>query len=140
MGIATAQIKAFAKAIPGARALKHFLFSANAQPLSLYRRARWALWKLSLLSLERSGENFYITRFSMYRRLQEIAPNMPIQSGRALSISDSHRLLDFLGIQTTELIRADYPEYSLLSLAFQDSSFDFIVSDQVFEHLEGNPH
>ena len=34
---------------------------------------------------------------------------------------------------------ANYPQYDLMNLSFEDGSFDFVVSDQVLEHLDGNP-
>ncbi len=39
----------------------------------------------------------------------------------------------------SEIVSADYPDHNILSLRFPDESFDYVVSDQVFEHIEGDP-
>lgn len=56
-----------------------------------------------------------------------------------VSISHSENLADLVGLQASEIVSADYPEHNFLSLAFNDESFDYILSDQVLEHIEGNP-
>jgi len=75
----------------------------------------------------------------MYERLRSLGLALPKRAGRLLSISHSENLAELMGITPTEIIRANYPEHSLLSLNFADSSFDFVVSDQVLEHVEGDP-
>ena len=36
-------------------------------------------------------------------------------------------------------MEASYPAHNILSLDFEDTSYDFVLSDQVLEHVEGNP-
>lgn len=81
----------------------------------------------------------HITRYSLYKRLQECGPTLPLKEGKVLSISHSENLVDLLGIKATEIVPADYPEVSIFDLGFPDSTFDFVVSDQVLEHIEGYP-
>ena len=81
----------------------------------------------------------HVTRYFMYGRLGSIGPLLPRRGGRVLSISHSANLGGLLGLQPTELIEANYPDHSMLSLGFPDSSYDFVLSDQVLEHVEGNP-
>ena len=64
---------------------------------------------------------------------------LPHRSGRVLSISHSENLATLLGLQPTEVVEASYPAHNILSLDFEDTSYDFILSDQVLEHVEGNP-
>jgi SAM-dependent methyltransferase len=45
-----------------------------------------------------------------------------------------------MGLQPSEIVVADYPKHDMLSLDFEDDSFDYIVSDQVLEHVEGDPY
>ena len=57
-----------------------------------------------------------------------------------LSISHSSALVECIGLEEAEVIEANYPEYSAIDLhAFESESFDYVVSDQVLEHVEGNP-
>jgi SAM-dependent methyltransferase len=75
----------------------------------------------------------------MYDRLRSVGPRLPAGNGRVLSISHSENLVDLVGLEPTEIVPADYPEHDFLSLAFEDESFDYVLSDQVLEHVEGNP-
>jgi SAM-dependent methyltransferase len=102
-------------------------------------KLRRLLWEASLFGLAREDANFTVTRYSMYRRLQEIAPILPIREGRVLSISHSRTLIDVLGIDAHEVTEASYPESNILALPFKDAAFDFVLSDQVLEHVEGDP-
>src|SRR5882672_10130836 len=101
-----------------------------------YRLLRKLAWKVSLTGLSRGP---HVTRYFMYGRLKSIAPLLPRRTGRILSISHSANLADLLGLQPTETVEANYPDHDMLSLKFPDGSFDFVLSDQVLEHVEGNP-
>ncbi|WP_331272920.1 methyltransferase domain-containing protein [Motilibacter deserti] len=82
----------------------------------------------------------HITRFVMYDRLAEVGRGFrPSPAARTLSISRSTQLCTVLGLDGTAITEADYPDVNILSLPYADASFDFVVSDQVFEHIEGNP-
>lgn len=102
-----------------------------------YRLARKVLWRLSMLGLARGP---HVTRYAMYRRLREIAPLLSQKTGRALSISHSGVLGELLGLNLTEVVAANYPEHNMLALDFADDSFDFVFSNQVLEHVEGDPY
>lgn len=98
---------------------------------------KWA-WRGSMVGLARGP---HITRYAMYDRLQTIAPQLPHREGpRVLSISHSNNLADIIGLHPREIISANYPEHNFLCLDFPDASFDYIVSDQVLEHVEGDPY
>lgn len=82
----------------------------------------------------------HITRYSMYHALAGMFRDAPGER-RVLCISDSGGLVDILGLDNGDVVRADYPEHNIIDLAaFEDASFDYIVSDQVLEHIEGDPH
>jgi len=100
------------------------------------RKLRATLWRLSTKGLPRGP---HITRYAMYKRLAEIGSALPIREGRVLSISHSKSLCDVLGLHPTEVVEANYPDYNMLSLGFPNDSFDFVLSDQVLEHVEGDP-
>lgn len=104
--------------------------------MNIYRRFRNLIWRASMLGLERGP---HITRYSMYDELRRLGAQLPTHSGRVLAISHSANLAELLGIEPTEVVTANYPEFDFLRLALPDESFDFVLSDQVLEHVEGNP-
>jgi predicted SAM-dependent methyltransferase len=73
----------------------------------------------------------------MYKHLANQACNEAI-TGEVLSISGSQYLSSLIA-PNGKIIEADYPEYSILDLAFEENRFELLVSDQVLEHIEGNP-
>jgi SAM-dependent methyltransferase len=94
--------------------------------------------KLSAKGLETGP---HVTRYSMYARLSPILQNVD-KSGLGnlvLSVSHSEKLCGLLNLNDPLITKADYPEYNILDLPFQDNYFDFVVSDQVLEHVEGDP-
>jgi SAM-dependent methyltransferase len=103
---------------------------------SLMDRTKTNFWRLSMKGLPR-GAN--VTRYYMYEHLKAFGASLPDLSGDVLSISDSTRLCKEFGLNPASIVEADYPEHNLMSLKFPDESFDFVVSDQVLEHVEGNP-
>jgi SAM-dependent methyltransferase len=74
----------------------------------------------------------------MYRQLSRFG--FGGQDGKSvLSISHSEDLCKVLGFSMEQVVRANYPDHNILALPFPDDKFDFVVSDQVLEHVEGNP-
>jgi SAM-dependent methyltransferase len=99
-----------------------------------------AIEKLLLFAYKQNCEKtFHITRLSMYKDLKGRLKDFDSSDKLCLSISDSNGLGEVLGLEETKSIVANYPEYQIQSLNFPDNSFDFCISDQVFEHIEGNP-
>jgi hypothetical protein len=83
----------------------------------------------------------HVTRYFMYRKVSTVL-NDPSrgQGKKVLAISHSGKLAVVLGIDLAEIIEANYPEHNAINLrAFSDEEFDYIISDQVLEHVEGNP-
>ena len=104
--------------------------------MNIYRTLRNFVWRASMYGLPRGPR---ITRNFMYDRLHSIGPKLPNKYGRVLSISHSANLADLVGLKPSEVVSADYPEHNMLALSFPDASFDYVLSDQVLEHIEGNP-
>ena len=96
--------------------------------------------KLSLLTFRKTDND--IIRHSMYESLRKVFASTKVSSGslRVLSISGSTHLAQMVcsGSDST-VVEADYPEVSIFSIPYPDESFDVVVSDQVFEHIEGDP-
>jgi SAM-dependent methyltransferase len=98
----------------------------------------WAgrtLIRLSMRGLERGPG---ITRFSLYRRLEGRLAPAP-EAARVLSVGHSVGLCRVLGLGGLETLEANYPDRSLLDLPFEDETFDFVVSEDVLDHVEGDP-
>lgn len=105
--------------------------------LSLYRTVRHWGWRV-LNKPFPAGP--HVTRFFMYDHLKKIGPTLPqIAAPRVLSISHSGKLGDLIGLQPSEVVNAAYPDENLLALSYPDASFDYVLSDQVLEHIEGDP-
>jgi SAM-dependent methyltransferase len=91
--------------------------------------------RLSLSGLRRGP---HITRYYMYSRLAQFRqPATP--RARVLSISHSLDLCRLMGLDSAQITEANYPDVDMLSLPFADDSFEYVVSDQVLEHVAGNP-
>jgi SAM-dependent methyltransferase len=105
--------------------------------MNLSRDIRKVAWQASMAGLPRGP---HITRYYMYNHLEKLGRKLQFNAGRTLSVSHSGRLASVLGIEASEVVLADYPEHNLLSLNFPDSSFDYLLSDQVLEHVEGDPY
>jgi len=80
---------------------------------------------------------WHLSRYTLYGRVEQFLRGQP--PGRILSISGSDVLGEMIGRGGSELVPADYPEHTLLKLGFPDESFDYVVCDQVLEHVEGSP-
>jgi SAM-dependent methyltransferase len=79
-------------------------------------------------------------RYAMYKQLQACFRAGPVpENARVLSISHSRYLISLLTDRPCEITEANYPDCNILNLPFADNEFDLVVSDQVFEHIEGNP-
>jgi SAM-dependent methyltransferase len=82
---------------------------------------------------------YNLTRFAMYGALSAKLADEDGLRARVLSISGSTRLAKVLGFKAANVLDATYPEHTMLVLGFPDATFDACVSDQVLEHVEGNP-
>jgi SAM-dependent methyltransferase len=91
-------------------------------------------WRLSMRG---ASVGPHITRYAMYQELGRHRGAM--RPGRTLAVSFSRELCDVLGISHASVVEANYPEYDLLRLPFEDQAFDNLVSDQVLEHVRGDP-
>lgn len=83
----------------------------------------------------------HITRYYMYQHLSSVFRSLEQEnSGKhILSISQSQYLCSLLNVKNAEITEVNFPQYNILKLPFPDNHFDYVVSDQVLEHVEGNP-
>lgn len=80
-----------------------------------------------------------ITRHYLYTRLMGMLKPYDGPQKKCLSLSHSMFLVAVLGLQKAVVSEANFPEHNMLSLDFPSGTFDFCISDQVLEHVEGNP-
>ncbi len=71
----------------------------------------------------------------MYRRIEEFFDQE--RRGRVLCISGAG-FIGNLFHPASEIVNVEYPEVDIHKLPYPDDSFDFVVSDQVMEHVR-NP-
>jgi ubiquinone/menaquinone biosynthesis C-methylase UbiE len=69
----------------------------------------------------------------MYKKLREFFKK-PIY-GKILGISDIENFRALLS-KTAEVLDVQYPEVDMENIPYEDNIFDFVISDQVIEHLE----
>lgn len=76
----------------------------------------------------------HLTRYHMYNRIRKCFSS-PMQ-GRILGISSVENFYPLINRQFAEITEVWYPEIDMQSLPYDDATFDFVISDQVIEHLE----
>jgi hypothetical protein len=81
----------------------------------------------------------HMTRFFMYRVLKDLLIEQDAEYKTVLAISHSIELGKKLGLTKCRYTEANYPSHSMVDLKFATAEFDFCVSDQVLEHVEGDP-
>jgi len=88
---------------------------------------------------EASGR-WTLTRYAMYRALEGRFSELDAPDRSLLSVSRSDPLAQIMGLQIAAVIPAEYPDRDIASLGDIDSaSVDFVVADQVLEHVERGP-
>ena len=93
------------------------------------------LYALSTIGMD---TGFHMVRYRMYQRIGEIMSELDDVGREALSISHSDALCDLID-KPVNVTEANFPEHNILDLGFEDDGFDYVVSDQVFEHIKGSP-
>jgi len=77
----------------------------------------------------------HLTRYYMYKKLKEYFKEP--MDGKILGISGIKNFLPLIS-KKAEVLDVQYPEVDMQNLPYENNSFDFVISDQVIEHLE-NP-
>lgn len=101
----------------------------------LIKKLAYWFYQLSILGLSKGP---HITRYQMYLEISKLHQPRP-KDQKVLSISGSQFLAKSLGFEDQQILDVAYPEYNVLKLPFKDGEFDAVVSDQVLEHIEGDP-
>jgi len=73
----------------------------------------------------------HLTRYYMYERIRESLPKL---DGNILGISGIDNFKPLI-CQDANVIDSQYPDIDFHNLPFNDNIFDYVISDQVLEHL-----
>lgn len=103
----------------------------------LFKRGVRAMLSGSTLFMKK---RHHLTRYVMNEHLASVLePYGDKASRKVLSIGGSRGLCEILGYGEARIFEADYPAYNILDLPFPSDTYDVVVSDQVLEHVEGDP-
>jgi len=80
------------------------------------------------------NSSLHLTRYCMYKEIRKYL-EQPIK-GRIFGISGIEEFYPLIDMHNAELTEAGYPEVDMQRLPYQDDYFDFVISDQVIEHLK----
>jgi SAM-dependent methyltransferase len=105
----------------------------STEPTLLHELIKYAL------SDKRGPARWHITRVAMYRALERLFAEEDLPEKTCLCVSQSQALAEILGLSSAEKVITSYPHVDMLALPYADSSFDFVISDQVLEHMNGDP-
>ena len=105
----------------------------STDPTLLHELIKYAL------ADKRGPARWHITRVAMYRALENALAAEDSPEKTCLCISHSQPLAIILGLSSAEKVVTGYPDVDLLALPYADAAFDFIISDQVLEHMNGDP-
>ncbi|MFC1486248.1 class I SAM-dependent methyltransferase [Thermoproteota archaeon] len=73
----------------------------------------------------------------MYERINSCLKELI--AGKILGISGITNFYPMIDMKNSELIEEEYPSIDMQNLSFKNDEFDFVLSDQVVEHLQ-NPY
>ena len=91
------------------------------------------IWNICTFGFQKKYE---VPRYGMYRKLENLFSS---ENNEVLSISHSNHLAKIIGLKNFKITEANYPQSNILNLKYPDNTFDFVISDQVFEHIDGDP-
>jgi ubiquinone/menaquinone biosynthesis C-methylase UbiE len=77
-----------------------------------------------------------LTRYYMYKNIFSFFKE-PLK-GKILGVSGIDNFSSIIDSNNSEIIKVAYPDVDMQNLPYQDNEFDYIISDQVLEHIE-NP-
>jgi SAM-dependent methyltransferase len=85
--------------------------------------------------LPEAEAGFHITRYVMYQRIAQFFRGQR-RDGRVLEVSGgAGAIAGMFAGDTTEYLSTSYPDVDVQDLSYPDSSFDYVVCDQVIEHI-----
>lgn len=76
----------------------------------------------------------WLTRYRMYREISRFFAEEP-RFGKVLAVSGAGTLFPMFDTSRCALTETRYPEWDLMSLPSADGEYDYILSDQVLEHV-----
>lgn len=80
----------------------------------------------------------HVTRFQMYRNLKGKLAEHDSPEKTGVTISGSQPMARTVGLLNAKMQDVAFPTYDITKLPFEPESLDFIISDQVLEHVRGD--
>jgi SAM-dependent methyltransferase len=83
----------------------------------------------------------HMNRYRMYHDIEKTLAEVDKTGlgGDIVAISGSGDLSRLLKHPAPKITHAVYPQETLLGLSYPDNSFDYVMNDQVLEHVAGDP-
>ena len=78
------------------------------------------------------------SRYAMYESISEFFPS-EFNKGKVLSISHSGHLLNYIDYEAVSIFEKNFPEETIFDIKSENNTYDLVLSDQVFEHIDGHP-
>ena len=79
----------------------------------------------------------HLTRYRMYKEIKQCLErnNLLPLYGKILGISGIENFRSWIS-KRDKVIETNYPDVDMQDLPFEDNTFDYVISDQVIEHLQ----
>lgn len=76
----------------------------------------------------------HLTRYSMYKNISKVFTQKKM-SGAILGIDSIESFYSMINKKNSKITEVYYPEVDIHRLPFKDKTFDYVISDQVLEHV-----
>lgn len=81
----------------------------------------------------------HMVRYQMYQEVRRALADVRAPGGTVLDVSHSTALADLISRPDKTVTEVFYPAHDLRHSYFPDDSWDYVVCDQILEHVCGNP-
>ena len=87
------------------------------------------------------SKRYKFSRYAMYTRIQEFFDGANLEPGKCLLVGDTLEgkggdtsITDMLPVGS-KIMAAGYPEVDIQDMPYENNTFDYVIADQVIEHV-----